>query len=79
MSVILYAILTIILLESFNHLIPESFQNHGNVFFRIFPIVNKIIEKQSQKIDKLSLHRSNLLKVIENIKLGVLLVDNKNT
>jgi len=79
LSAILYAILTIILLEGFNHLIPESFQNHGNVFFRIFPIVNKIIEKQSQKIDKLSLHRSNLLKVIENIKLGVLLVDNKNT
>ncbi|MGB9743911.1 MAG: sensor histidine kinase [Desulfurella sp.] len=79
LSLILYIILTIVLIEGFSHLIQESFQNHGNVFFRVFPIVSKIIERQSQKIDKLSLHRSNLLKVIENIKLGVLLVDSKNT
>ncbi|MGC9257030.1 sensor histidine kinase [Desulfurella sp.] len=79
LSLILYAILTIILIEGFSHFIQESFQNHGNVFFRVFPIVSKISERQSQKIDKLSLHRSNLLKIIENIKLGVLLVDSKNT
>ncbi|AHF97951.1 hypothetical protein DESACE_05065 [Desulfurella acetivorans A63] len=79
LSLILYIILTIVLIEGFSHLIQESFQNHGNDFFRVFPIVSKIIERQSQKIDKLSLHRSNLLKVIENIKLGVLLVDSKNT
>ncbi len=79
LSIILYVILAIAFIEGFDYLIQESFQNHGNVFFRIFPFVNKIIEKQSQKIDKLSIHRSNLLKVIENIKLGVLLVDNKNT
>ncbi len=79
LSIILYVLLTIILLEGFNKLISESFQNHGNVFFRIFPLVHKIIERQSQKIDKLNLHRSNLLKVIENVPLGVLLIDNKDT
>lgn len=78
-SILLYAILTIVLIEVASRLVSESFLNHGNAFFRIFPIANKIIEKQSQRIDKLSLHRSNLLKIIENIRLGVLLIDNKNT
>lgn len=78
-SILLYSILTIVLIEVVSRLVSESFLNHGNVFFRIFPIANKIIEKQSQRIDKLSLHRSNLLKIIENIRLGVLLIDNKNT
>ena len=78
LAIVIYIFLSILFIQVFSYLIYESFQNHRSIFFRVFPVIHKSIEELSQRIDKLSIHRSNLLKIIENIRLGVLLVNNKN-
>lgn len=78
LTIAIYIFLSILFIQGFSYLIYESFQNHGSIFFRVFPVIHKSIERQSQRIDKLGIHRANLLKIIENVRLGVLLVNNKN-
>jgi len=81
LGTLFYAIVTIFLIEALSRLIYKYFRKNENkyVIFNMFPPAQEAIGKLSQKIDKLNLHRANLLKVIENVRLGVILVDNKDS